>query len=98
MDRIYFVKQDIGLFKKKGAWMLALGGQTIGMYPDREAALASAIDEAERTSKMGLATEVWVNDGAGFLLAKAFQPSKGKSKDEESVEDEKPEDDDGDLL
>ncbi len=97
MDRLYFVKQDVGLFKKKGNWILALGNQTIGLYPDREAAVATAIEEAERTSGMGIATEVWVNDGAGFLLTKAFKPSKGKDEDE-SPKDDDSEEDPGDIL
>ena len=92
MDRHYFVKQDIGLFKRNGDWTLALGRQMIGMYPDRETAVTTAVDEARRTSMLGSATEVWVNDGHGFLLVKAFKATK-PSAEEEEEEEEKPDDD-----
>ncbi|MBA3810314.1 MAG: hypothetical protein H0X27_01480 [Caulobacteraceae bacterium] len=98
MDRLYFVKQDVGPSKKNGNWILALGRQTIALYPDREAAVAMAIEEAERTSGMGIATEVWVNDGAGFLLTKAFKPSKHKDEDESPLKDDDSDEDPGDIY
>jgi len=79
-NNMYFVKQDVGLFRK-GNWTVALGNRTTGIYPERAAALAAAIAEAERTSFLGRATEVWVNDGHGFNIEKAFKA--GKAPDEE---------------
>lgn len=86
-SNIYFVKRDVGLFRK-GNWTVALGAVTIGMYADRETSLAAAISEAERTSRLGRTTEVWVNDGDGFNFEKSFQADRGKrEKDGKGEED-----------
>ncbi len=76
---IYFVKRDPGLFRKT-TWCLLLGPLKIGDYPDRDTCIATAIAEAERTSTLGRTTEVWVNDGDGFIFEKSFQAKKGKDK------------------
>ena len=78
-SNVYFVRREVGLFRK-GGWSVALGPQKIGIYPDRETSLGAALAEAERTSGLGRTTEVWVNDGEGFLLEKSFQAQKGKGK------------------
>jgi len=86
-SNIYFVKQDVGLFRK-GKWTVALGSVAVGIYPDRETSVAAAISEAERTSLLGRTTEVWVNDGHGFNFEKSFRASKGKGdKDDKGEED-----------
>jgi hypothetical protein len=36
------------------------------MYDERQLAVDDAIVEAERTSRLGRQTEVWVDDGHGF--------------------------------
>jgi hypothetical protein len=83
---IYFVKRDVGLFRK-GGWTVVVGSTKIGIYPDRETSLSAALSEAERTSGLGRATEVWVNDGEGFLLEKSFQAQKGKGKEGKGEDD-----------
>ncbi|MEO8927813.1 MAG: hypothetical protein ABI306_11695 [Caulobacteraceae bacterium] len=84
-SNIYFVKQDVGLFRK-GKWAVALESQTLGLYADRQSAVAAAIEEAERTSYLGRTTEVWVNDGDGFNFEKAFKAQKGPAEEEKAVE------------
>ena len=74
-SNVYFVKREVGLFWK-GDWIVALGSQKIGLYPQREAAVAAAVAEAERTSFLGRTTEVWVNDGHGFNFEKSFKAGK----------------------
>ncbi|MDQ2860967.1 MAG: hypothetical protein M3T55_09635 [Pseudomonadota bacterium] len=74
-SNMYFVKRDVGLFRK-GNWTIVLNSRTTGIYPERAGALAAAIAEAERTSFLGRATEVWVNDGHGFNFEKAFKAGK----------------------
>ncbi|MGI8839811.1 MAG: hypothetical protein ACR2F8_03355 [Caulobacteraceae bacterium] len=78
-SQIYWVKRDVGLFRKP-KWVVLLGPLKFGEYPDRDTAVAAAIAEAERTSILGRTTEVWVNDGAGFIFEKSFQAQKGKDK------------------
>ncbi len=84
---IYWVKRDPGLFRKT-TWCVLLGSLKIGDYPDRDAGVAAAIAEAERTSTLGRTTEVWVNDGGGFLFEKSFQAQKGKGKKDGGDEDD----------
>jgi hypothetical protein len=92
---MYYVKREGGLFRK-GGWHLMFDRTLLGMYPDREAALATAVGEADRLSFMGRASEVWVFEGDGFVLFKAFQAQKppkeeknsegsGHDKDEEAA-------------
>lgn len=70
----------------KGDWITILNERIIGLAKEREAALTEAVAEAERTSVLGRTTEVWIDDGLGFTLFKAFKASKP----------EVPEDDDDD--
>lgn len=79
---VYFVKRDIGLFRK-GNWTVAIGKQTIGSgYPERATAIAAAVAEADRTSYLGRTTEVWVNDGDGFNFEKGFKARKPAAEDD----------------
>jgi|GEM_PF-6753577 len=82
----YFVKQEVGLFRK-GNWIVALGKQTTGLYPGREAAVAAAVAEAERTSFLGRSTEVWVNDGHGFTIERAFKARKPPAEGDEGAKE-----------
>ena len=84
---IYFVKRSAGLFRKT-TWCVLLGPLKIGDYPDRDTCVAAAIAEAERTSNLGRTTEVWVNDGDGFIFEKSFQAKKGKDKKEDEGEED----------
>jgi hypothetical protein len=88
---IFFVKQESGLFRK-GKWNVLLDKTLIGIHPEKESALSSAVGEADRTSYMGRQSEVWVFEGDGFVLFKAFTPQKpqdeakgvkGKRRDQE---------------
>jgi hypothetical protein len=96
---IYWVKQERPLFRK-GDWTVKLGEMLIAFHKDRQSAVDEAISEAERTSILGRQTEVWVDDGHGFLLAKAFKASKPPVEDEEEGEDfdGNPEDGDNAVL
>ncbi|MGI9170064.1 MAG: hypothetical protein ACR2FH_07820 [Caulobacteraceae bacterium] len=78
---MYYVKRDVGLFRK-GSWDVIFDRLKIGRYPDRETAVAAAVGEAERTSFLGRTTEVWVYEGDGFILHKAFKKTKRKDDDE----------------
>ncbi len=64
-SHIYWVKQDRPLFRKP-YWTVRLGKLLTGMYDERQLAVDDAIVEAERTSRLGRQTEVWVDDGHGF--------------------------------
>jgi hypothetical protein len=83
---IYYVKREVGLFRK-GGWNVVMDTMLIGTYPERETALAAAVSEADRTSTMGRLTEVWAYEGDGFVLHKAFQAKKGKNKDKDDEVD-----------
>ena len=72
---IYWIQKERPLFRK-GQWTVKLGDLLIGFHPERQTAVEEAILEAERTSILGRNTEVWIDDGAGFLLEKAFKASK----------------------
>jgi hypothetical protein len=89
MNNIYWVKLERGLFRKP-EWSVTLNTQKIGLHKDRESAMADAIAEAERTSVLGRATELWVDEGMGFTLYKAFKASK---PDVPEDEDDGPKDD-----
>ena len=66
-NNAYFVKREFRLFGKR-PWTVIFGDETIGMFDDRTSAVALATQEAKRTAGMGRQSEVWVNDGEGFLL------------------------------
>jgi hypothetical protein len=82
---LYFVKRESGLFRK-GSWNVLLNNAVIGMHPDRETALTSAVGEADRTSYMGRQSEVWVYEGDGFVLHKAFKAQKRPDEEDDIKE------------
>ena len=84
-SNLYFVKQESGLFRK-GSWNVVSDRTTVGMYPDRETALTVAVGEADRTSYMGRQSEVWVYEGDGFVLHKAFKAQKPPAEEEDIKE------------
>lgn len=84
-SHLYFVKREAGLFRK-GGWNVFLNNVVISMHPDRETALTSAVAEADRTSYMGRQSEVWVYEGDGFVLHKAFKAQKSADADDEGME------------
>ena len=86
---IYWVKLERSPFRKP-EWSVTLNGQKIGLHKDRESAVTDAVSEAERTSPLGRASEVWVDEGMGFTLHKAFKPTKPDVVEED--EDEGPTD------
>jgi hypothetical protein len=81
-SHIYWVKQERRLFGK-GDWITTLSERVIGLHKDREEAISSAVAEAERTSVLGRTTEVWIDDGLGFTLFKAFKASKPEVEEED---------------
>ena len=58
----------------------------IGLHKDRESALEAAMAEAGRTSILGRASEVWIDEGMGFTIYKAIKASKPDVPDEEDEE------------
>ncbi len=70
----------------KGDWITILNERIIGLAKEREAALVEAVAEAERTSVLGRTTEVWVDDGLGFTLFKAFKASKPEVPEDDDEE------------
>jgi len=83
---MYYVKREGGLFSK-ASWNVVFDRTVLGMYPDRETALGNAIGEADRTSYMGRQSEVWVYEGDGFVLHKAFQARKPPADEEDGKGD-----------
>ena len=89
---IYWVKHKRPLFGK-GDWTVVLGDVLIALHKQRESAVEEALHEAERTSLLGRQTEVWIDDGHGFVLEKAFKASKpptdeeGDDESDDSVEE-----------
>ena len=82
---IYWVKENRPLFGKR-EWTVTLGDVLIAYHKQRQEAVEEALNEAERTSLLGRQTEVWIDDGHGFILEKAFKASKPPA-DEEGDED-----------
>jgi hypothetical protein len=89
-SHIYFVKLERALFRKP-EWTVTINNQKIGIHKDRDEALANALGEAERTSILGRGCEVWVDEGLGFTLYKAFKASKPEVPEDD--DDEGPKDD-----
>ena len=87
---IYWVKLERGLFRKP-EWSVSMNDLKIALHKDREAALSEALAEAARTSVLGRASEVWIDEGMGFTLHKAFKASKPDVPDDD--DDEGPGDD-----
>jgi len=91
-NSIFWVKLERSLFRKP-EWTVTVGGQKIGLHKDGDAALAQAVSEAERISPLGLSSEIWVDDGMGFTLYKAYRATKPEVPDE----DDEDSSDDADL-
>jgi hypothetical protein len=87
---IYWVKLERALFRKP-EWSVTMNTVKIGLHKDREAALADALAEAARGSILGRASEVWIDEGMGFTIHKAFKASKPEVPDDD--DDDGPGDD-----
>lgn len=81
-SNIYWVKEERGLFRKP-EWSVTLNTLKFSLHKERDEAVQVAVTEAERTSILGRSTEVWVDEGHGFLLYKAFKASKPEVPDED---------------
>jgi hypothetical protein len=88
-SNIYWVKFERRLFAKP-EWSVTLNSQKIGFHKDRDSAISETLTEAERTSILGRASEVWIDEGMGFTLYKAFKAGKPDVPDDD---DEGPADD-----
>lgn len=92
----YFVKREPALFRK-ARWSIHLDKLKIAERDSQEAALAAAVEEAERSAGLGRTVEIWANNGEGFVLYKSFQPvkkKKGDLDDEDENEGEPRDDED----
>jgi len=89
---IYWVKQERRLFGKP-EWKVSLGNILIALANNRDEAIEEALREAERTSILGRQSEVWIDDGHGFTLNKAFQPVKPSKKDDDEGDEDDGEED-----
>ncbi len=85
---IYWVKLE-----RKPEWSVTMNDIKIGLHKDLEAALAAALAEAARGSVLGRASEVWVDEGMGFTLHKAFVATKPKAREDDDDDEEGPADD-----
>jgi hypothetical protein len=79
---IYWVKLERSLFRKP-EWSVTMNNLKIGLHKDREEALTATLAEAERTSILGRASEVWIDEGMGFMLHKAFKATKPDVKEDD---------------
>jgi hypothetical protein len=83
---IYWVKLERALFRKP-EWSVTMNDQKIGLHKDREAALTDALTEAERSSVLGRASEVWIDEGMGFTLHKAIKATKPQAPEDDDDEE-----------
>jgi hypothetical protein len=88
----YWVKFERSLFRKP-EWSVKFNNTKIGLHADRDEAVASAVEEAERTSLLDRASEIWIDEGHGFTLYKAFKAIKAKGEEEGDEDGEGPGDD-----
>ncbi len=87
LKNTYWVKLERPLFRKP-EWSVSMNELKIGLHKDRDEAIASAVAEAERTSILGRASEIWVDEGLGFTLYKAFKASKPEVPEEDEEDRE----------
>jgi len=76
----YFVKRAFRLFGKR-PWVVSFNGTDLASFPEREAAVAMAVEEAKRSTGFGRSSEVRVDDGEGFMLLQSSRP--GEASEEE---------------
>jgi hypothetical protein len=79
----YWVKLERSLFRK-AEWSVTFNSMKIGLHKDRDEAIAATLEEAERTSILGRASEVWLDEGMGFTLYRAFKASKPEVPEEDN--------------
>jgi hypothetical protein len=84
-SNIYWVKLERSLFRKP-EWSVTMNNLKIGLHKDRESALEAALAEGGRTSILGRASEVWIDEGMGFTLHKAIKASKPDVPEEDDEE------------